>query len=170
MGARRLFFAVAEVECVMSELAVFQLASGDIPAWAALEKRCFARPWSAAQIENDLRQGCLAALGLKQQGELLGYIGYYHIADCLEILNIAVVPHQRGQGFGAALLAAACQRARASGARHAVLEVGAANAPALRLYTRLGFVQSGRRPRYYPETGEDALLLERKLDPLETTT
>lgn len=154
----------------MSDSAVFQLQGGDIPAWAALEKMCFAQPWSAAQIENGLRQGRLAALGLKDSERLLGFIAYYHIADCLEILNIAVIPTQRGQGCGAALLEAACQRARACGARHAVLEVGAANGPALRLYARFGFVQSGRRPRYYPETGEDALLLERKLDPFETTT
>jgi len=39
------------------------------------------------------------------------------------------------------------------------------NRPALNLYKSLGFVPVGRRPGYYEDTGEDALILELTLAP-----
>ena len=43
-----------------------------------------------------------------------------------------------------------------------MLEVRAGNVAAQQLYGAAGFMQDGRRPRYYPD-GEDALLLRRPL-------
>ena len=53
---------------------------------------------------------------------------------------------------------------RASGARRAFLEVRPGNVEARRLYQGLGFQEVGRRRGYYVDTGEDALLLEARLD------
>ena len=50
-------------------------------------------------------------------------------------------------------------QARESGAQVAWLEVRPSNHPALNLYQSLGFKEVGRRPRYYDDTQEDALLL-----------
>jgi ribosomal-protein-alanine N-acetyltransferase len=50
-------------------------------------------------------------------------------------------------------------RARELGAQVAWLEVRPSNTPALNLYHSLGFKKMGRRPRYYTDTQEDALLL-----------
>ncbi|MGB9029422.1 MAG: GNAT family N-acetyltransferase, partial [Acidobacteriaceae bacterium] len=47
----------------------------------------------------------------------------------------------------------------AHNARHLALEVRAGNAPAIALYQRCGFRPEGRRPRYYTDPEEDALLL-----------
>ena len=44
-----------------------------------------------------------------------------------------------------------------------LLEVRVSNAPAIRLYEKLGFVQVGRRPRYYTNPREDALILRKEL-------
>ena len=38
------------------------------------------------------------------------------------------------------------------------------SAGAQNFYQRLGFRQDGIRPGYYPDTGEDALIMTRKLD------
>jgi ribosomal-protein-alanine N-acetyltransferase len=43
--------------------------------------------------------------------------------------------------------------------------VRAGNAAALALYRRFGFAQSGCRRGYYPDNGEDALLLTRDIPP-----
>ncbi len=43
-----------------------------------------------------------------------------------------------------------------------MLEVKASNHGALSLYSKLGFDEVGRRPRYYSD-GEDALLLQKQL-------
>jgi len=45
-----------------------------------------------------------------------------------------------------------------------LLEVRASNGQALEFYRRRGFSQSGRRPRYYADPVEDALLLALPLD------
>ena len=39
-----------------------------------------------------------------------------------------------------------------------LLEVRESNTPARRLYEKLGFALEGRRPGYYQDPGEDALL------------
>ena len=42
------------------------------------------------------------------------------------------------------------------------LEVRASNAPAKALYEALGFAQVGRRPNYYRNPKEDALILRKE--------
>ncbi len=49
------------------------------------------------------------------------------------------------------------------GCQVALLEVRAGNGPALGLYESLGFRRVGRRPRYYPNDGEDAVLMTLEL-------
>jgi ribosomal-protein-alanine N-acetyltransferase len=83
-------------------------------------------------------------------------------ADEAEILTLAVVPEARRQGVAAALLAGAIAEARARAARTMVLEVATGNTAARALYERAGFVEAGRRSRYYADGG-DALILRARL-------
>jgi ribosomal-protein-alanine N-acetyltransferase len=82
--------------------------------------------------------------------------------DEAEVLTLAVAPEARRQGVAGALLAAAMAAARAQAARTMVLEVAIGNAAARALYERAGFVEAGRRPRYYADGG-DALILRARL-------
>lgn len=149
----------------------FRLGPGDVSTVVALEQACFSMPWSEEQFRAAFHQPSFAAFGLRQaqagaaraqqgmqSGALLGYISLYHALDELEILNIAVAPHSRRQGKGRKLLTLALQVARKMGIERAVLEVRVHNIPALRLYEGLGFACVGRRPKYYADTGEDALI------------
>ena len=52
-------------------------------------------------------------------------------------------------------------QARALGAKVAWLEVRPSNQAALHLYESCGFQEVGRRPGYYDDTREDAILLTR---------
>lgn len=78
-----------------------------------------------------------------------------------ELSSLAVQPTARRQGIGAALLEAVLAWAAANGAHHLSLEVRTSNSAALGLYSRLGFHQEGRRPGYYADPAEDALILSR---------
>jgi len=82
--------------------------------------------------------------------------------DEAEILTLAVAPESRRQGVAGVLLAGAMAEARAQAARTMVLEVAIGNAAARALYQRAGFVEAGRRPRYYADGG-DALILRAHL-------
>jgi len=49
--------------------------------------------------------------------------------------------------------------AREAGARLATLEVRAGNTAAQALYRQFGFQEVGRRPKYYTDNREDALIM-----------
>jgi ribosomal-protein-alanine N-acetyltransferase len=87
-------------------------------------------------------------------GMLLGRV----IAGEAEVLTLAVVPAARRRGVATALLREAQQQATDRGGSVMFLEVAAGNEAALALYRREGFVEVGRRRRYYTD-GSDALVL-----------
>ena len=76
-----------------------------------------------------------------------------------ELESIAVAEGFQRRGVGRWLWSALAAALAARGAREAVLEVRASNHRALALYRSLGFAETGRRPRYYADPAEDAVLL-----------
>ena len=137
---------------------------------AALERLCFTLPWSKKQLAGCLALPNFSAFGLrvppgkssgaKGEAPLLAYLSFYHSPDELEILNLAVDPAWRGRGCGARLLRLVLRTAANMGIERAVLETRSGNIAALALYKGQGFTQVGRRPGYYHDSGEDALVLE----------
>lgn len=99
--------------------------------------------------------------GWVAEGEtgVIGFVVARSAADEMEILNLAVEPAGRRRGAGRALLAAALDRGRAAGARRAWLEVRESNRVAQLFYESRGFAVAGRRPRYYSDPVEDALVM-----------
>lgn len=85
------------------------------------------------------------------------------LADEMEILRVAAAEPFRRRGLALRLLEAGMVEAHAVGAETAFLEVRPVNLPARRLYERLGFVPAGRRPGYYADAREDALIWTRAL-------
>ena len=96
---------------------------------------------------------------------VVAYIASRVSADELHINNIGVREESRRKGLGAALLGAALEAGAGRGARLAVLEVRAGNAPAQALYARFGFEVVGRRRDYYRSPVEDALVMTKPLAP-----
>ena len=88
-----------------------------------------------------------------------GYVVTWLVADEAELANLAVAPDRRRQGIGRYLLDAAMVEAVAGGAASLYLEVRESNVAARALYGARGFVAVGRRPSYYRNPAEDALLL-----------
>ena len=84
-------------------------------------------------------------------------------AGTAEILNLVVAPPLRRRGLGTLLMEEALRRMVHAGAGRVWLEVRASNLPALALYRRMGFRETGRRLQYYQNPAEDALLLESQL-------
>lgn len=80
-----------------------------------------------------------------------------------ELESIAVDRSLQGGGIGSALLAALIHEALQAGAEEMLLEVRASNYPAIKLYSAAGFREVGRRPRYYLNPPEDALLMQLSL-------
>jgi len=79
------------------------------------------------------------------------------------IENIVVAQNHRRTGLATLLLNELLTKARSQGAKALFLEVRESNAAARGFYERSDFRQTGRRPGYYRDPHEDALVYERKL-------
>jgi ribosomal-protein-alanine N-acetyltransferase len=80
-------------------------------------------------------------------------------------LELVLVPAQaRRQGTGSALVHAVLAWACSLGATEVWLEMRESNIRALRLYERCGFVAAGRRPGYYVDPPEDAVLMRCRIE------
>lgn len=90
---------------------------------------------------------------------LAGFIAARLTMDELHINNVAVREPYRRRKLGSSLLAAVLERGRQKKARKAFLEVRASNLAAQALYGRHGFKAAGRRPNYYTQPAEDALVM-----------
>jgi ribosomal-protein-alanine N-acetyltransferase len=135
------------------------LGYSDLPQVIAIERRAFPTPWSLAMFVLELSKPsgiCLAAL---ESGQLAGYLVCARYADVWHLMNIAVDPSARRRGIARAMLAEMLRRGGPDDAY--TLEVRTSNAAAIALYERFGFRSAGMRPRYYHDTGEDAMIMWR---------
>jgi ribosomal-protein-alanine N-acetyltransferase len=129
---------------------------------AGLEKICFSDPWSensiASELENRLSYWLVAL-----DGDIVtGYVGSQSVLGESDMMNVAVHPDYRRQGIAEALVTHLVQALREKGNHCLTLEVRASNTPAIALYEKLGFTQVGRRPNYYRNPKEDALILRKE--------
>lgn len=80
-----------------------------------------------------------------------------------ELLKISVLKSQRKSGIASALLVHLIRQLISSGIATLFLEVRAQNLPALQLYHKHGFVEVGRRQKYYADPQDDALIFSKNL-------
>ena len=124
-------------------------------------------PWTPAQWAEAVSSqgaGRRSALVAVAAGAVVGFALAAVAAPEAELESIAVERARQGQGVGRRLWAALLAGFRAAAVTDVFLEVRASNRQALRFYRALGFVQTGRRPRYYVDPVEDAALLRLRLD------
>ena len=94
---------------------------------------------------------------------VIGYILYRLVEKQLHILKIAVKPDWRGHGVATWLLDQCFGLAFDKGAGSAFLDVRPSNQSAIALYAKQGFRVLGKKPNYYTDTREDALVLVKTL-------
>ena len=91
--------------------------------------------------------------------QVIGYVGCWISFEEAQITNVAVSPDYRGKHVGTEMMAELIRRVKAKGVTALTLEVRPSNEPALALYKNFGFKEAGRRPRYYQDNGEDAIIM-----------
>ncbi len=143
------------------------LAYSDLPAVIAIERRAFPTPWSLAMFVLELSKPSSICLAAIENGAIVGYLICSRYADVWHLMNIAVDPVAQRRGHGRALLEELLERAGPDDAY--TLEVRTSNAPAIALYERFGFRSAGTRPRYYHDTGEDAMIMWRATQATSTS-
>lgn len=143
------------------------LGYSDLPQVIGVERRAFPTPWSLAMFVLELSKPsgvCLAAL----EGEkVVGYLICSRYDQVWHLMNIAVDPPTRRRGVATGLLEQMLERAGREASY--TLEVRTSNAGAITLYEQFGFRSAGTRPRYYHDTGEDAVIMSRTSETASTS-
>lgn len=129
---------------------------------AALEKLCFSDPWSEKSVASELNNPLSLWLVALEGDTVAGYVGSQSVMGESDMMNVAVHPYYRRRGIAQALICALIDGLRERGNHCLTLEVRACNASAIALYEKLGFAQVGRRPNYYRNPKEDALILRKE--------
>lgn len=133
----------------------------DLPTLECLLRQSpTAAQWSSSQLAQAFpcNTSHRVALVAAEHEIVCGFLVAHAIAGEWELENIVVGERFQKQGIGLALLRALLKEAAAGHAISIFLEVRESNLAARRLYENAGFRESGRRPRYYPDPVEDAIL------------
>lgn len=129
---------------------------------AALEKLCFSAPWSENAITSELKNPLSLWLVAVDGDKIAGYVGSQAVMGEADMMNVAVSPQYRRQGIGEKLVQELIRCLKDNSVYSLTLEVRQSNESAIALYYKLGFSQVGRRPNYYFNPKEDALILRKE--------
>ena len=132
---------------------------GDLEIFAALEAEVFAEdPWTPSMIAEELSSPASRYwIATDESGDVVVYGGAKVGGDQADVMTVGVRAHARGRGIGAAILDTLLDWSREAGARDIFLDVRPSNEGAIGLYESRGFVEIGRRPRYFRTPVEDAV-------------
>jgi ribosomal-protein-alanine N-acetyltransferase len=96
-------------------------------------------------------------------GVILGFAVASLLPPQAELETIAVATKWQRRGVARRILTAMTEELRTAMITEVLLEVRASNSAALAFYRTLGFAIAGRRPLYYADPIEDAVLMELSL-------
>ena len=128
-----------------------------------IENLSFPSPWSRKAFLEEIRNPIARFRGVLAEQVLQGYICFWVFAEENQLINIAVHPQKREQGLGHYLLTKMIEESISMGVRKIWLEVRPSNNRAKSLYTKFKFSEVGRRPKYYRDTNEDAIVMSLSL-------
>lgn len=138
---------------------ILPMQETDAKFLAELDRECFSVPWSEKSFHDESRNEIAIYYVAKENGQVIGYAGFWHVADEGDITNIAVAKAYRRRGIGGKLLETLIKKAKELKLELLTLEVRKTNYAAISLYERYGFEKIGERKRYYSNPEEDALIM-----------
>ena len=144
-------------------LAIRSARLHDVPAILAIEQQApSAAHWTTEQYSQLVEDGVV--LVAEEGGKLCGFVCARAVAGEWEIENVVVAAEFLRRDIASKLVRELIQRAQNEAASAILLEVRESNVPASRLYEKRGFREVGRRPLYYRDPAEDAILYALRFD------
>jgi ribosomal-protein-alanine N-acetyltransferase len=123
-----------------------------------------AAAWSVNSLERLNLRGELGwVIEDENAGKLAGFLVVRAVVAEAELLNLCVAPEKRRTGLAAALLHEAVDELRRTRVERLFLEVRESNTPAISFYEKHKFRKTGRRPAYYRDPDEAAVLMMKEL-------
>jgi ribosomal-protein-alanine N-acetyltransferase len=156
----------------MGRIEIRPMTEGDLDEIMLIEWKSFPTPWSRRLFERELLLPYAHAFVALEapMDPVVGYLCFWLVEGEMHILNLAVHPQRRRQGIGALLLRRGLDYCQENGGTEITLEVRRSNYKAISLYRRFHFEPRGIRPRYYSDSGEDAVIMTLHLADSEPPT
>ena len=140
------------------------MTSADLDEIMEIERLSFLSPWEKTLFIQELKNPRTTLRVVRDNTRVIGYLALYQVFDEVHLLSIAVHPDFRRKGTATGLLLETLLDCRRRGGKTLYLEVRENNHGAIAFYRGLNLVQTGVRPRYYQDTGENALLLQGEIE------
>jgi [ribosomal protein S18]-alanine N-acetyltransferase len=121
-----------------------------------------AAAWTVKSLEQLNKRGELGWV-IEEKKKVVGFLIVRAVVAEAEILNLGVTPAKRRTGLAEALLNEALNELRRTRVDRLFLEVRESNTPAISFYEKHAFRKTGRRPRYYRDPDEAAVLMMKEL-------
>ena len=136
----------------------------DLPDVLAIENVSFAVPWSAESYLQELKNKWSYNQVCVNRGKVVGYAGAWVVYEDAHITNVAVTGAFRGRGLGRALMMSIEKIIGDKEVKRVLLEVRPSNVVALKLYHSMGYYEIARRPAYYQDNQEEAIVMCKNLE------
>jgi ribosomal-protein-alanine N-acetyltransferase len=121
-----------------------------------------AAAWTVKSLEQLNKRGELGWV-IEEKKKVVGFLVARAIVAEAEILNLCIAPEKRRSGLAEALLNTAVAELRRTRVDRLFLEVRESNTPAISFYEKHQFRETGRRPGYYRDPDEAAVLMMKEL-------
>ncbi len=92
-------------------------------------------------------------------GRIVGACGYRDMCGEADITNVCVIPEERRKGIAERLLRSLMEYGYSNSVKDFTLEVRSGNTAAIKLYEKLGFQSEGKRPGFYEDPKDDAIIM-----------
>lgn len=140
-------------------VSVRALAYADLPDVLSIERRSFTSPWSPGSFVAEMSKDSTLALAAEFEGKVVAYLIMSRYDEAWHLMNVAVSPENRRRHLATALIRKSFGMLGPEAP--VTLEVRPSNRSAIALYEEVGFHSYGARKGYYPDNGEDALIMWR---------
>ncbi|HET9589551.1 MAG TPA: ribosomal protein S18-alanine N-acetyltransferase [Anaerolineales bacterium] len=141
-------------------LIIRKMTIDDVPTVIELDRISFSLPWPERSFRFELTDNPASRCWVAEiDHRIVGMIVVWLLVDEAHVATLATHPDFRRRGIAKRLLSHALQHLIDEGAESSFLEVRESNLPAQEMYRKFGYEESGRRPRYYKDNDEDAILM-----------
>ena len=156
---------IAPPRGALDSLVIRPMSADDLSRVQEIDQLSFSLPWPKSAYRYELLENPSSLLWVAEVAgdngnhRVVGCVVVWLILDEAHVATVVVDPDYRQNRVASHLMVEMLKEVIARGARLATLEVREHNLPAQRLYKRFCFEVVGRRPRYYQDNHEDALIM-----------
>ena len=153
----------------MPEWHLEAVTPSDLDRILTIDRKAFKRPWHRKSFSDELSRNDAYSFAVRAQLDgkrmeiIIAYVFVRILVKEMHILRIAVADGFQARGAATRMLQQCFILAEQKEVDSVYIEVRPSNTSAIALYRKSGFQLLGTRPNYYPESGEDAIVMVKHL-------